>query len=208
MAQIIEEFDLDAFKRGDERSFRIIYDKYYASLFAKSSKLVYNDDDIKDLIQNAFLKIWKEREKLNSISHIRNSLFLYTHNDTIKRWKKLCIRGGPSVSPESIHKDFIEPTGDPFREERKWQVIEELYNRKMISMIADENLSDQRRMAIRLHWVENKTISEISKLLDIKTPTVYTHLRQARLTAIEELRHQIPGLLTILWILVIFFEKK
>src|ERR1700754_2760569 len=109
MAQIIKEFGLDAFKKGDERSFRLIFDHFYGPLFAKSSKWVGNDEDIKDILQNTFFKIWEKREKYDSISHIRSALFLYTRNNIIKRWKKLHGKGGAVAFPDSLIEDF-EPT--------------------------------------------------------------------------------------------------
>src|ERR1700743_3882624 len=113
MAQIIKEFDLDAFKKGDERSFRLVFDHFYKPLFAKSSKWVGDDEDIKDILQNTFFKIWKKREKHDSIYHNRSALFLYTRNNIIKRWKKLHKKSGPVAFPAGLIEDF-ELTGDSF----------------------------------------------------------------------------------------------
>lgn len=52
-------------KNGDEKAFRILYEKYAPKLKAFSRRWCFSDNDGDDIIQETFQKIWEKRSALN-----------------------------------------------------------------------------------------------------------------------------------------------
>ena len=52
-------------KKGDAKAFEKIYDAYSASLFGICLKIVKEDEACEDILQDAFVKIWKNIETYN-----------------------------------------------------------------------------------------------------------------------------------------------
>ena len=60
----MEKGDEDIIKRfaqGDERAFRVLYDRYAAGLRYFASKYVDDDAEIEDIVQDAFVALWEKR---------------------------------------------------------------------------------------------------------------------------------------------------
>lgn len=54
-----EEDLIDALKRNQRAAFEYLYDNYSAALFGAISRIVPDDEKAADLLQDVFLKIWK-----------------------------------------------------------------------------------------------------------------------------------------------------
>ena len=69
--QLIEDF-----KKGDKRSFQLIFDEMYQRLCAYSSRYLYDDQEVEDLVQDSFITLWNKRGDFDHINAIKS--FLYT----------------------------------------------------------------------------------------------------------------------------------
>lgn len=79
------------FKRGDKKAFRFLFDLYYNRLVAYIVIYTNNKMSAEDIVQQAFVDLWNDREKLNDTKSPKNYLYAITYNryiDSIKREKQ------------------------------------------------------------------------------------------------------------------------
>lgn len=82
---------LKAFKKGDENAFRHLFDLYYDRLIAYVITYTHNKMSAEDIVQQTFVCLWKDREKLSDSKSPKNYLYAIAHNryiDFINKEKK------------------------------------------------------------------------------------------------------------------------
>ena len=65
-----------AFQRGDTKSYRYIFDMLYSSMCLFARKFINDYNDSEDITQEVFIELWHQREKFESLNHIK--AFMYT----------------------------------------------------------------------------------------------------------------------------------
>ncbi len=80
-------------KSGNEKGFHLLYDNYSGALFGILKKLVHRTDVAEDLLQDAFVKIWKN---IDGFDPMRGSLFTWmlqiARNQAIDYLRSSCYR--------------------------------------------------------------------------------------------------------------------
>ena len=70
-----EQTLIDLVRRGDRTAMRLMYSKYIGHLTAVCSRYVSDDEDVKDVLQDSFIKIF------DSLSD-----FVYRGDGSLKAW--------------------------------------------------------------------------------------------------------------------------
>ncbi|MGF1586927.1 MAG: RNA polymerase sigma factor [Bacteroidales bacterium] len=73
---------------GDERSFELLFKKYYAGLSSYAMAFVKCDDLARELAHETFIKIWKRRDSINIKSSFKSYIYRSLHNNCINFLKK------------------------------------------------------------------------------------------------------------------------
>ena len=75
----MKEYDLDhektfisAFQAGEEKVFRYVFEKFYSSLCVYCLRLIREECVAADLVQEAFVKLWENRQNFSSLLTIRS----------------------------------------------------------------------------------------------------------------------------------------
>ena len=66
---------LVGFRSGDESAFRYYYEMYYHALCLFGIRMVKEEDYVLDIVQDVFVNLWKARETIESLVHMRMYLF-------------------------------------------------------------------------------------------------------------------------------------
>ncbi len=74
---IAEEELVSLLKNKDQKGFNILYNNYSGALFGVINKIVQSDDDANDLLQDTFLKIWRNIDNYDSS---KGSIFTWMMN--------------------------------------------------------------------------------------------------------------------------------
>ena len=64
------------FKKGDEKSFAFFFDLYFNQIVGFCTEFIKDRDKAKSIAQEAFLKLWLNKEKVQKLNGIK--AFLYT----------------------------------------------------------------------------------------------------------------------------------
>lgn len=64
--KITEQNFIEEFKAGNQAALSYIYDAYSGALYGVLLKMTFNEELSRDLLQDAFIKIWKNHDKYDS----------------------------------------------------------------------------------------------------------------------------------------------
>jgi RNA polymerase sigma-70 factor (ECF subfamily) len=78
----------EAIKKSDHLAFKTLYYRYFEALFRFLRRQVNDDELAKDLLQEAFCKFWKSRDKLDPRQSVKSYLYRISHNLVIDHRRK------------------------------------------------------------------------------------------------------------------------
>lgn len=158
---------LAATARGDEFAFRQIFDGYRQVVYTYAMHLLKDPDLADDTVQNVFMKIWANRQKLTGISSFKSWLFIVVKHRILDALKarlreQTAFNGLPSTGQTAETEETIL-----YREYDR--LINEAFN----------HLTPQQKLIYRLNKREGLNADEIATKLKISPHTVKTHLVHA-----------------------------
>lgn len=164
---------IGALREGEEEAKRVFYEQFYLYLAAVCMRYVQRDEDVKDLLQDIFLKIFTY---FNQFAYRGSgSLQAWSHqiavNESLMYLRKR--RRHPTVPIEWHDKQYEDDddyTEDPSIEDIPPQVLLEMIRR----------LPDRYRTVFNLFIFENKSHREIAALLHIKEDSSASNLHRAK----------------------------
>lgn len=172
------------FKQGNQIAYQHIFHHLYTRLCLFANKYLNSKDEAEDVCQEVFIELWYEREKFESINHIKSFLYLSVKNSCINLLKHQKVKS--NYNPEH-GLDIIEINTE-----------QEVIRSEVISIMYDaiESLSKQRKDIILLHLQGLKNI-EIAKELKVSVNTIKLQKRIAYQKLRESLKHCLPPFLFI-----------
>jgi RNA polymerase sigma-70 factor (family 1) len=100
---------------GDQAAFRLVYTSYYRRLFQFALSIVKTRESAEEIVEDVFVRIWQQRDKITVIQHLRVYLYTATKNSSLNylsRQAKASITqpfdhihvglGESSLTPEQI----------------------------------------------------------------------------------------------------------
>ena len=75
-------------KQGDETSFTFVYDHYWRKVYRFAEIYLNDDEEIKDAVQEVFIKLWESRASINENKDIDGVLFIMTRNTIFDYFRK------------------------------------------------------------------------------------------------------------------------
>lgn len=156
-------------KLGNPKAFELLFLKYHKKLYYFCFKTLKNKEESEGLVQNIFMEIWANRERIDINRSFYGYLFKIAKNKIYNHLRK-------SIN-EQVYKEYIihRNEGSEYRTE-----IDIDYNE--ISNILEEiigKLPPRRKQIFSLSRNEGLTYKEIGKKLNISENTVDTQIRNA-----------------------------
>lgn len=177
---------LEEFKHGDESAFTQLYNAYSKPLYRKILAMVKDEEQAKEVLQDLFLKIWVNREKIDTTKSFRAYLYtvaanlVYDHFRCVARTRELSLKLIRASVEGYEHAD---------------QRLIEKDNFALISNAIDQ-LSPQRKKIYVMCRLDGKSYQEVSSELAISPSTIRDHIVKAnRVVKDYLLRHPEQALL-------------
>lgn len=64
-----DSYLLEEIKRGNEEAFVYLFKNYFPRLRGYAVRFIEDEEIVRDIIQECFLKFWEKRDLLSSVSH-------------------------------------------------------------------------------------------------------------------------------------------
>jgi RNA polymerase sigma-70 factor (ECF subfamily) len=161
---------------GDEQAFQHLVEKYQSMVFNTIYRYTGNADDVEDLAQDIFIKIWRSIATFKGRSKLSTWIYRITANHCLTYRRK--YKRAPA-SLDAIMEQGAEPgalaINPDYETKHKVALVKEAIDR----------LPERQRLALILSQFEGKTYREIAKIMDISVSSVESLIFRAR-TALKQ----------------------
>jgi RNA polymerase sigma-70 factor (ECF subfamily) len=176
-------------QRGDESAFNELFRRYQSKVFSIVYHLVWTRDDVEDIVQNVFSKIYFSIRSY----HFQGAFSVWVERITVNqcfdylRQKK---RHKGAVELDAMSAEEANLTMQPPRPERAPSAEKGAISRQ-IALRLLEALSQDARTLLVLKEVDGASVQELSKIFRISESNVKIRLMRARhkLRALYEKSH-------------------
>lgn len=175
---------INLLKVGDRVAYEKIYQRYWLKLYRHALKMLQNEEEAKDVVQDVFVMLWSKQNELNSITSLSSYLYASVRNKILNLFKRNRI--------EDNHLDSLKVfigQGE--------NITDHLIREKNLSAIIEKEITllpDRMRQVFELKRKNNLSYQEIAKEMTISDLTVKTQMNKA----IKVLRLRLGALLSIL----------
>ncbi len=163
---------------ADQDALSSLYDKYQRRIYSLVLRIVRNEDDAAEVMQDVFLQVW---EKAGLFDQDRGSfgawLATLAHNKAVnllrsRRYKKAALE---------VRQDAAELSANPGEAtvERRTPLDEQVESGERERMLALlEQIPEAQRVALTMAYYDGLSQTEIAEALGVPLGTVKTRMRQ------------------------------
>lgn len=176
-------------------TFQNVFRKFYPQTLFYATRIV-GEDDAEDVVQDAFIELWKRKDEIIDEEHIKAFLFrtTYTYSLNILKHRTITQNYAESIQTISIKRtEYYRPDNND-----AIKLIEniELHNEIKIAINELPNKCRQVFIMSYIHGMKNKEIAEI---LNISIKTVEVHIYKA----LKYLRKRLDYLILLLFTFIL-----
>lgn len=190
-----DEFFMSRFKSGDEKAFESVFNSDYNRIVGFCTQFTNDFERARNQAQEAFLNLWINREKIESLNGIRSFLYTYAKSSCLNyiRHKKVTGRYADSKlleTEDSLNREILESFD--------FHSLEFLELEDIIQKSVEE-LPPQCRQVFVLSRFEGKRNKEIADELGISVKSVEANITRA----IKSLKANLSDYLPVVLVQVI-----
>ena len=159
---------IEALRSGDENAFECIFELHWQPLYAFVNKMIADQDQTKDVLQNTFLEVWKRKETLYADDSILPFLIKVAKNEVITLFRKDKVRlTGDEILISNLQREGL--TDDKLLATELQGAIESELIKMPVNM----------RKCFHLSRYEQKSIKDIAAELLLSEQTVKNNISEA-----------------------------
>jgi len=175
-----EELVLDTLKNED--FYGVLIERYQSKLTRYVRRISnFSDDDIEDVLQNVFIKAYRNLNDFDRDLKFSSWIYRITHNEVISQFRKRQARPQNviAVEDEKVINRFSANI------DLEKDIDNAFLSKNIVKALA--RVAPKYREILVLRFMEDKSYEEISNILKKPVSTVGTMLRRAK----EKLKHQV-----------------
>lgn len=181
----MDETDINLVKRsrnGDRDAFRMLVERYQRRVFGLCYGMVRNQDDAMDLVQDTFIKVFKNLDSFEGQSSFYTWTYRIATNcciDFLRRSKKYrTVDYDDGIERD----DDVEDMGAVLPSRLGLNPAKVYGQKELLGKIEEalQKLSPAHRQAILLREVEGLSYQEMADVMEISIGTVMSRLHHAR----------------------------
>ena len=155
--------------KGDEYAFRMLFDQYRDKIFSIAWKITRVRSAGEDVVQEVFIKLWMNKEKLAEVENLNAYVNKITRNHILNNLRKVAYE--QTFLEDLIKEQSVntEKVSDPVL----YNELQNLVHR------AIQQLSPQQKKVFQLSRTEGLKHAEIAAQLNISQSTVKDHMVEA-----------------------------
>lgn len=174
-------------QHGDKKAFELLFSKYQRKLMRLVSRLVRDQAEAEDVVQEAFIKAYRALPQFRGDSAFYTWLYRIGIN-TAKNYLVTQGRRAPTSTDADVEEAETFDDGEYLRDVN---TPESMLATKQIAQtvnLAMEALPEELRMAISLREIEGLSYDEIADVMGCPIGTVRSRIFRAREAIAEKLR--------------------
>jgi RNA polymerase sigma-70 factor (ECF subfamily) len=163
---------------GDQKAYKALFETYRQAIFHITVKIVRNQDEANDLVQETFIKAFGSLKSYDHNYRFSTWLYKIAANCSIDFLRKR------KIDSMSLDKPIATKDGDVQMEipDDTYNPEKDLRNRQQSTGIEDaiESLPEKYKEVIVLRHKEDKSYEEIAEMLKVPVGTVKARIFRAR----------------------------
>jgi len=160
---------INRLRNGDESALTELYNKFWQSLFVSSYNVLKDKELCEDIIQDIFMNIWHNREKLEINISLKGYMYACARYQVFNQFKK---------NKDKIHVELFEDLDKRFQYSTpETQLMHDELLDQINSIV--QALPEKCQLVYKLSREEQLSHKEIAERLDISTKTVENHITKA-----------------------------
>ncbi len=151
---------------GDRRMQESLYRKYSAKMYAVCLRYASNTDDARDLLQEGFIKVFRNLEK-------------FRHEGSFEGWmRRVFVNTSIEHFRKKVYTNSISEKEEMAVEDASWTALDNLAEKDIVQLVRE--LSPGYRTVFNMYVIEGYSHKEIGDLLGITEGTSKSQLARAK----------------------------
>ena len=151
---------------GNREMQEILYHRFSPKMYAVCLRYSGNSTDAQDLLQEGFIKVFKNLGKYRGEGSFEGWMRRIFLNTSIEHYRK------------KVNMFSVTETQEVTIEDKEWNILDNLAEKDIISMIHE--LSPGYRVVFNMHVIEGYSHKEIADILGINEGTSKSQLARAK----------------------------
>lgn len=156
-------------RNGSQFAFERLFENYSQKLYRFSLSYLKSETEAEEIVQDVFLKLWENREKLRNETSFQSYLFTIAFNDIHKHFNK-------KARDERYRTEILDSLSDENPAIETNPDFEALVI-KLESLI--EQMPERRKEIFRKRKKEAKSVKDIAREMSISPKTVENQITEA-----------------------------
>lgn len=192
---LIEGEWVKSIKNGDHKAFENLFNFYCQRLINFVRRYIIDVQIAENIVQEVFVSVWNQRERLNPSKMIKSYLFTAVKNEALN---ELRHRDVQTRSQERI-LNLITKDTNPEQELTSAEIDKEIHQ-------AINELPEKCREIFKMNRFDELKYAEIAEILNISIKTVETQMGRALKKLRERLKPFLPMIYFIFIVLIYFLS--
>jgi len=170
---------IERVKKGDQAVFRKIVEEYRQQAFSLAFRIVCDEEEARDVVQDSFIKIWQKMETYDSTQKFSTWLYKIVANSAIDRMRQM-------KRHNLVNLDKAIKTIDRINLDVTQTEIDNKETARLITWIS-EGLPDKQKIIFILRDLQGVDSSGVQQILNLSETSVKSNLYHARKAIREKL---------------------
>ncbi|MGC3977870.1 MAG: RNA polymerase sigma factor [Paludibacteraceae bacterium] len=168
-------------KKGDKKAFSTLIDFYQSKVFGLAFRMLCNEEDAKDAMQDTFIKAWMQIKTYQSDYQFSTWIYKIASNICIDKLKS-------SHKKRSVRLTDI----NNYETSNEIGVEDKLINKELATRIKviTNTLSPKQKMLFTLRYLEGLEMDEITQITGLSTIKIKNNLYLARQAVAKQINSQ------------------
>ncbi|MGV3763197.1 RNA polymerase sigma factor [Parapedobacter sp.] len=175
-------------RKGQEEAFSVLYQRHWATVYQQVYRILRDDDESRDIIQEIFSTLWLKREQLAEDTNMGAFLYVQGRNRVFNL-----------IAKQQVRRDYINSIAQ-FMEQADMNAVDLLEEKEIAIRIEQEinQLPPRMREIFTLSRKEGHSHRQIAEMLGLSEQTVKKQVQNA-LKIIRPKFQNLGGILALLF---------
>ena len=166
-------------KEGDAQAFRRLVERHQRRAFAIAVALVQNEQDAREVVQEAFLRVYRGLDRFNGSSSFFTWLYRIVTNLSIDFMRRPVRREEQLEESRELTRDVDEPLFARFQDSNPALALQRSEMARRIERALQE-LPPYHRGVILMREIEGMSYEEMAQAMSVSKGTIMSRLFHAR----------------------------
>jgi len=178
--QIEPENIIEKARNGNKEAFGHLIKEHQQYAFKLAFKITCNEDDARDIVQDSFIKIWKNMKQFDTNMKFTTWMYKIVSNTAIDHLRS--VKKIVKVNIDEMHEKL-----EQINNEHPESQLNNKETGDLIRLISD-TLSEKQKLVFVLRDLEGLKSNEVSEILDLSETSIKSNLYLARKAIKEKLQ--------------------